>query len=108
VDLAETAVRIGYCSGETVDKFQKFGLTPLPAKDVQAPLIAECLACIECKVTDYLAGPGIFLLQGVRAWTDGTRAERRTFHANGDGTFVTDGQTLDFRSLMEDKLPSGV
>lgn len=108
VDLAETAVRIGDCSGGTVDKFRKFHLTPLPGTDVQAPLIAECLACLECKVTDYLADPGIFILQGVRAWMDGARRERRTFHANGDGTFVADGETLNLRSLMEDKLPPGV
>lgn len=108
VDLAEKAVSIGDCSGAEVDKFRKFGLTPLPAAEVKAPLIAECLACIECRVTDYLEPPGIFLLQGVRAWIDGERKERRTFHAVGDGTFVVDGNTISLRSLMEDKLPSGV
>ena len=108
VDLAETVVRIGDCSGETVDKFQKFSLTPLPAAEVKAPLIAECLACLECRVTDYLEPQGIFLLQGKRAWIDLERKERRTFHANGDGTFVADGESMNFRSLMEDKLPTGV
>ena len=108
VDLAEKAVSIGDCSGAEVDKFRKFGLTPLPAAEVKAPLIAECLACIECRVTDYLEPPGIFLLQGVRAWIDHDRKERRTFHANGDGTFVVDGNTVSFRSLMEDKLPPGL
>lgn len=108
VDLAETVVRIGDCSGAQTDKFQNFGLTPLPASDVKAPLISECLACLECKVTDYLEPQGIFILQGVRAWMDTERKERRTFHANGDGTFVVDGNTINLRTLMEDKLPSGV
>lgn len=108
VDLAEKAVSVGDCSGAEVDKFQKFGLTPLPASEVKAPLIAECPACLECRVTDYLQPQGIFILQGLHAWIDDERKERRTFHANGDGTFAVDGETLDLRRLMEDKLPPGV
>lgn len=108
VDLAEKTVRIGDCTGAKVDKFKEFGLTPLPAAEVHAPLVAECLACLECRVTDYLEPQDIIVLQGLRAWIDPDRKERRTFHANGDGTFVTDGEAFSFRSLMEDKLPSGV
>jgi flavin reductase (DIM6/NTAB) family NADH-FMN oxidoreductase RutF len=108
VDLAQKTVSIGDCSGSEVDKFQKFSLTPQPAASVKAPLIAECLADLECRVIDYLESPGIFLLQGTRAWINPERKERRTFHANGDGTFVVDGGTLSLRSLMEDKLPPGV
>jgi hypothetical protein len=46
--------------------------------------------------------------EGVRAGIYQERKERRTFHANGDGTFVVDGDTISLRRLMEDKLPSGV
>ena len=108
IDLAEKAVGIGDCTGSRVDKFERFGLTRQPAAVVKAPLIADCLGCIECRVTDYLRPQGIFILGGVRAWIDSDRRERRTFHANGDGTFVVDGDTISLRSLMEDKLPSGV
>lgn len=108
VDIAGKAISIGDCSGLYTEKFKKFGLTPLPAAKVKAPLIKECLACIECRVSDYIEKHGIFILSGIYAWIDNERKERRTFHANGDGTFVTDGATLDFRSLMEDKLPPGV
>jgi len=108
IDLAEKVVSIGDCSGAEVDKFKEFDLTPLPAVDVKGPLISECLACIECRVTDYLEQQGIFILQGIRAWIDNERKERRTFHANGDGTFVVDGSTINLRNLMEDKLPAGV
>lgn len=52
IDLLEKVVEIGNCSGQDVDKFARFGLTSLPAKDVQAPLIAKCLANIECRVID--------------------------------------------------------
>jgi flavin reductase (DIM6/NTAB) family NADH-FMN oxidoreductase RutF len=43
---------VGTCSGLDVDKFARFGLTPVAAKHVPAPLIQECLANIECQVVD--------------------------------------------------------
>lgn len=41
-------------------------------------------------------------------WLDRGRKERRTFHANGDGTFTADGESFSLRRLMEDKFPPGV
>lgn len=108
IDLAEKVIGIGDCSGADTDKFKRFELTPLPAAEVDAPLISECLANIECHVADYLEAQGIFILDGLRVWIDKVRKERRTFHANGDGTFVVDGNVISLRSLMEDKLPPGV
>ena len=100
VDLATKAVEIGNCSGEDVDKFEAFGLTPLPGKKVKAPLIAECLANIECKLVDIVKKHGIVVLEGVMAWIDPDRKERRTIHANGDGTFVVDGRTINLKKKM--------
>ena len=40
----------GYHSGRDVDKFKETGLTPLPARQVSAPIIAECVAHVECRV----------------------------------------------------------
>ena len=105
VDIIEKVISIGDCSGKDTDKFKKFELTPLPASEVAVPLVKECLACLECKIIDYIEEPGIFLLQGVKAWIDNERKERRTFHANGDGTFVVDGEKIDLHHLMEDKIP---
>ncbi|MGO7932161.1 flavin reductase family protein, partial [Rhizobium ruizarguesonis] len=34
VDLAETGLDIGNCSGDTVDKFERFSVRTRPAKDV--------------------------------------------------------------------------
>ena len=51
-ELAKQVVGIGNCSGLTVDKFARFGLTPVEASQVQAPLIAECYASLECRVAD--------------------------------------------------------
>lgn len=106
IDLMEKAVSIGDCSGTKVDKFKKFGLTPLPARDVKAPLISECLACIECRVTDYLEPQSIFVLDGRRAWIDNERKERRTFHASGDGTFVVDGNIVTPLNFSKFILPN--
>jgi flavin reductase (DIM6/NTAB) family NADH-FMN oxidoreductase RutF len=95
-------VDIGNCSGKDIDKFKTFNLTSLPAKKVKAPLIAECLANIECRVVDdrMVEKYSLFVLEGVKAWIDPDRKERRTFHANGDGTFVVDGRTLNLRKKM--------
>ena len=108
VDLAEKTVSIGCCSGSDTDKFKEFALTPLPAHSIGAPLIGECVACIECRVSDYIEEHGIFVLTGIRAYTNCERKEQRTFHAKGDGTFSVDGAALDMRSLMAGKLPPGV
>ncbi len=51
-DLIDKVVGVGTCTGADTDKFEKFGFTPLKAKHVQAPLIKECLANIECRVVD--------------------------------------------------------
>jgi flavin reductase (DIM6/NTAB) family NADH-FMN oxidoreductase RutF len=108
IDISQKVVEIGACSGSDTDKFKKFELTPLDAKSVKAPLIKECLANIECHVTDYIEKHNIFILDAVYAWIDSERKERRTIHANGDGTFVVDGRTINYRKLMLPKLPPGV
>ena len=108
VDMLDTAVGIGKCSGEDTDKFAKFRLTADPARHVQAPLIRECLANIECRVTDIVEPHGIIVLQGVAAYRDEARKERRLLHAVGDGTFIVDGRRFDRREMMRAKLPPGV
>ena len=108
IDISQKVVEIGTCSGSDTDKFKKFELTPLKAKSVEAPLIKECLANIECRVTDHIEKHNIFILDAVQAWVDYDRKERRTMHANGDGTFVIDGRTINYRKLMLSKLPPGL
>lgn len=108
VDLIDTAVGIGTCSGKDTDKFARFGLTRAKAKHVRAPLIRECIANIECRVTDIVERHGIVVLEGVAAYLDAARKERRTIHAVGDGTFVVDGRRLDRRDMMRAKLPAGL
>lgn len=52
VALAKKVVGVGNTSGAKIDKFKKFGLTPMAASHVKAPLIDECYANLECKVVD--------------------------------------------------------
>ena len=108
VDLIDTAVGVGMCSGTDTDKFEKFGLTAVKAGHVQAPLIKECLANIECRVVDIIDRHSIVVLQGVAAYFDESRKEKRMIHAVGDGTFIVDGRVLDRREMMRAKLPHGV
>ena len=108
VDMIDRVVGVGTCSGTDVDKFEKFGLTPEKGEHVNAPLIGECLANIECKVIDIIEPHNIVVLEGLAAYFDNARSEKRTLHAVGDGTFVVDGQTLDRREMMRSKLPDGV
>lgn len=102
VDLASKVVEIGNCSGKEVDKFKTFGLTPIPGEKVKAPLIAECVANLECRVvnTSLAAKYSLFVLEAVKAWADPKRKERRTIHHNGDGTFVVDGRTINLKKKM--------
>ncbi|GAA1849319.1 flavin reductase family protein [Asanoa iriomotensis] len=103
VDLAEQVVDIGNCSGFDVDKFERFALTEKKARHVKAPLVAECLANVECTVLDDSladAYSGLVILQARQVWINTGRAEHRTFHHNGDGTFNADGDLVDLRDRM--------
>lgn len=108
VDMIDTAVGIGTCSGSDTDKFEKFSLTAVKAKHVHAPLIKECLANIECRVVDIVEKYNIVILEGVAAHFDAARKEQKILHAVGDGTFVVDGRKLDRKEMMRSKLPSGI
>lgn len=108
VDLIDTVVGVGTCSGADTDKFAKFHLTRQPAKHVRAPVIKECLANIECRVVDIVTPYNIVVLQGIAAYFDSGRAEKRMLHAVGDGTFIVDGHAIDRKKMMRDKLPDGI
>lgn len=108
VDLLDKVVGIGTCSGRDTDKFARFKLTPVAARQVGAPLIKECLANIECKVIDIVERHNIVVLEAVAAYVDTGRKEKRTVHAVGDGTFIVDGRRLDRKKMMAAKLPAGV
>jgi flavin reductase (DIM6/NTAB) family NADH-FMN oxidoreductase RutF len=100
--LAKKVVGVGNCSGRDVAKFEKFGLTPLPAECVRAPLIGECFANLECKVVDsHLVNKyNLFVLEVLKAWTDPGQRNPKTIHHHGYGKFVADGSTIKLKSRM--------
>ncbi len=108
LDLIDIAIGIGTCSGRDTDKFAKFGLTRVKAKHVRAPLIQECLANIECRVADIIDRHNIVVLEGIAAYFDTARNEKRTIHAIGDGTFIADGRLINRKKMMQSKLPAGL
>jgi hypothetical protein len=90
VELAEKVVDCGNASGQRVDKFKAFGLTPVAAACVKAPLIAECHANLECKVI-------------VGSWSPNTtslslRSSKRglTHRGNIRGRFITRGKVYSW------------
>jgi flavin reductase (DIM6/NTAB) family NADH-FMN oxidoreductase RutF len=100
--LAQKIVDIGNCSGRDVAKFERFGLTPLKAERVRAPLIAECFANLECKVVDrrLVNKYNLFVLEVLKAWIDPKQNNPKTIHHHGYGKFVVDGDAIKLRSKM--------
>ncbi len=103
VELAAKVVACGNTSGRKVDKFQKFGLTPSAAEHVRAPLIQECYANLECRVTDtrLVNQYNIFIVEVVKAWIDRSRKDPRTIHHRGRGIFAVDGEIIKLPSRMK-------
>lgn len=100
--LAPQVVKVGNCSGRDIDKFKTFRLTPLPAETVKAPLIKECFANLECKVSDrrMVNRYNMFILEVVKAWIDPAQKRPKTIHHHGYGKFVVDGPTVRLKSRM--------
>jgi flavin reductase (DIM6/NTAB) family NADH-FMN oxidoreductase RutF len=103
VELAENVVACGNISGRKADKFEKFGLTPLPASRVGAPLVAECYANLECRVVDTrdVNRYCLFILEVLKAWIDPARKRPRTIHHIGRGAFMVAGRTIRLRSKVK-------
>jgi len=102
VELAQQVVDCGNTSGRNIDKFSAFGLTPVAASQVAAPLIAECYANLECRVVDtrLLNRYNFFVLEVVKAWKDSRHKDPRTLHHRGYGVFSVAGDTITLPSRM--------
>jgi flavin reductase (DIM6/NTAB) family NADH-FMN oxidoreductase RutF len=71
-DQAEATYFCGTRSGRDIDKFAKARLTALPGSVVKAPLVAECVANLECRVAGRLTSGDhtIFVGEIVAAWAN--------------------------------------
>ncbi|KAK3308720.1 uncharacterized protein B0T15DRAFT_525098 [Chaetomium strumarium] len=139
VDMADVVVDVGNCSADDLvgpgageggntksgrNKFERFGLTALPARKVGAPLVATStgtgtgtregaeekegiIANVECVVEDdaMVERYNLWVLKVVAAWVNEERMvaghAKGIFHHRGDGTFTVDGErVLDLRDRM--------
>jgi flavin reductase (DIM6/NTAB) family NADH-FMN oxidoreductase RutF len=106
---AEQVLQAGSCSGRDGDKFARAGLAVFPAERIAAPLVAGCVAWLECRVLprpDNEQRHDLFLAEVVAAqaddrvfkdgrWVFGGDDGLRTLHYFGGGSFAMTGETVD-------------
>ncbi len=115
----ELAFATDYCgvkSGRDVDKFKEMGLTPLPASQVKAPLIAESPVSLECRVTQILplGSHDMFLAEVAAVHAqDRYMDEQQKFHLEkaepivySHGAYLTCGEQLGTFGYSVRKEPS--
>jgi flavin reductase (DIM6/NTAB) family NADH-FMN oxidoreductase RutF len=97
--LTEEVVGIGNSTGADIDKFDHFGLTAEKAEAVGAPLIRECYANFECRLTDdrLVESYNFFIWEVVRAQAAVSPKRPETLHYTGDGVFMISGKVISRR-----------
>ena len=98
--LTDTVVGIGNTSGAEIDKFAEFNLTADKADEVGAPLIRECHANFECRLSDdaLVEKYNFFIFEVVKAHVAPRPVHPRTLHYTGDGAFMIAGKNISRRS----------
>jgi flavin reductase (DIM6/NTAB) family NADH-FMN oxidoreductase RutF len=98
-DLVDAVIAVGNTHGPRVDKFAAFGLTPVEATKVGAPLIAECYASFECRLADasLIDRHGLFVFEVVKAHVARSPRYPTTVHYRGDGVFMVSGRNVNYR-----------
>ena len=106
VELLDTAVGIGNTHGNEIEKFGAFGLTPVPATKVCAPMIAECYANFECRLRDsrLVNRYSLFVWEVVKAHVATSPKYPKTFHYRGDGVFMISGENVSRRRLFKPEM----
>jgi flavin reductase (DIM6/NTAB) family NADH-FMN oxidoreductase RutF len=104
--LTDTVVGIGNCSGASVDKFARFGLTADPAEQVAAPLIRECHSNLECKLADdsLVDRYNFFIFEVVKAHVATAPKYPETLHYTGDGVFMVSGKIISRRGQFRPQM----
>jgi flavin reductase (DIM6/NTAB) family NADH-FMN oxidoreductase RutF len=98
-DMIDAVIGVGNTHGPRVNKFRKFGLTPIPGEVVKAPLIAECFANFECRLIDtqMVRKYSLFIFDFVKAHVAKSPRYPKTVHYRGDGVFMVSGRSVDYR-----------
>lgn len=97
--LLDAVIGIGNSHGSEGDKFDRFGLTPVEAEQVDAPLIAECHANFECRLieTGLIKKWSLFIFEVVKAHVATSPKFPKTVHYRGEGIFMTSGPSKSHR-----------
>ncbi len=100
LDILQAVYACGSLTGRSFDKFKKAGLTPIPGRKVKAPAIRECVAHLECLMSEkFITGDHtIFVGKIVDAYADigvftesyDLKRARLLFHAGGNNFAVLD------------------
>ena len=110
VRQAAAVMQVGSVSGHDLsgDKFAHFGLTALPASAVDSPLLAGCVAWLECRLIpephnqqayDLFLGEVVAAHADSRVFSDGRwhfegHEDLRTLHYIAGGEFLVTGQAI--------------
>jgi flavin reductase (DIM6/NTAB) family NADH-FMN oxidoreductase RutF len=83
-DMEQAMLLCGTQSGRDVDKFERAGLTALPAARVRPPLIGEAVTNMECTVASaHRTGDHTIFVGEIVAAHHGTRGLRRLYNLGG-------------------------
>ena len=101
--LTDIVVGIGNSTGGDLDKFEEFGLTPVKASKVAAPMIGECHANFECRLHDdaLVDSYNFFIFEVVAAHVAARPKHPETLHYLGDGQFMIAGPVISRRSKFK-------
>jgi len=106
--MAGKVLAVGSHSGREGDKFVAFGINTVPAEKVSAPLIAGCVAWLECRIIPEVHNQqsyDLFVAEVVAAWADErvfrdgrwhfAKEEWRTLHYLSGDRFLVSGQSFE-------------
>lgn len=105
--IAKKAIDVGSITGRDFDKFNFFNLTTQPAKTVAAPLVDDCLGCLECKLIPEPHNQqtyDLYIGEVTAAWADPRvfsngrwhieQDELRSIHYQAGGEFFAIGESF--------------
>lgn len=106
LELIDTVVAIGNCSGRDHEKFAELDLEIGDAERVAAPLLTACHANFECRLADdrMVDDYNLFLFEIVKAHVAQRPKHPKTLHYTGDGVFVVAGKVISRRGDFEPAL----
>lgn len=95
--MSAAVTDIGNASGADIDKFKTFGIETLPGVAVEAPLLRDCIANLECRLIDETFSDvySLHILEVEQLWAASDWREAPMLHHIGDGRFREDGNLID-------------